>query len=111
MRRTTKLPDDSHIEELKGVQKKPNKSFVLFLCLNPRFWGRKLVLVGKIHFPSLFILWSKVEKRMENTKNDVLKKMSLFCVTKKTAPPILLNLSGYKYARRLGHISYERCDP
>ena len=54
---------------------------------------------------------------VEFNKNDVLKKV-LFLVLidskqfrmwpKKL---ILLNLSGYKYARRLGHISYERWDP
>ena len=32
-------------------------------------------------------------------------------VTKKTAPPILLNFSGYKYAGRLEPISDERWDP
>ena len=36
-----------------------------------KFWGRKLVLVGKIHFHSTFILMSKVEKRMKNIENDV----------------------------------------
>ena len=46
----------SIVDILKGVQKKPNKSLDLFLCLNPRFWDRKWVLVGKIHFSSLFIL-------------------------------------------------------
>ena len=50
---------------IKGDQKKPNKSFDKFLCLNPQFWGRKWILVDKIHFPSLFILWSKVKKRIK----------------------------------------------
>ena len=30
---------------------------------------------------------------------------------RKNAPPILLNFSAYKYARRLGHISCKRWDP
>ena len=40
--------------------------------------GRKWAPVGKIHFPSLFILWSKVEKRMEKIENDVLKNLCHF---------------------------------
>ena len=59
-------------------KKKPNKSFDLLLCLNRRFWGRKWVPIGKIHFPLLFILWSKVEKRIENIENGVLKKSVIF---------------------------------
>ena len=27
----------------------------------------------------------------------------------KLVPQVLLNLSGYKHAKRLGHISFERC--
>ena len=63
-------------------KKKPNKSFDKLLCLNPRFWGGKWALVGKIHFSSLFILWHKVEKRMENIENDILKKSAIFCAHK-----------------------------
>ena len=37
--------------------------------------GPKWALVDKIHFPSLYILWSKVEKRMENIEN----KLGLSC--------------------------------
>ena len=53
---------------IKGCSK---KSFYLFLCLNPQFLGRKWVQGGKIHFPLLFILWSKIEKRIENIENVV----------------------------------------
>ena len=43
---------------IQGDQKKLKKGFYKFL----QFWRRKWILVGKIYFPSLFILWSKVEK-------------------------------------------------
>ena len=59
---------------LKGEQKKPKKSFDLFLCLDPGFRGRKWVLAGKINF---FILWSKVKKQMENTKNSFMTSVFL----------------------------------
>ena len=56
---------------------------------------------------------------MENIEKDVLKKESFLALIivnnlgcdQKTAPPILLNFSGYNYARGLEHISYERWDP
>ena len=54
------------IYDIKGDKKKPNKSFYKFSIFGP-----KLILEGKMNFPSLFILWSKVEKRMENMKNDI----------------------------------------
>ena len=34
--------------------------------------------VGKIHFPSLVILWPKVKKRIENIENDILEKSIIF---------------------------------
>ena len=75
---------------IKGHKKKPNKSVDIFLCLNPRFWGQKWVLACKIHFPSLFILWSKVEKRIENIENDVLKKVSFLSFIKNISAIIVL---------------------
>ena len=74
----TMLHFENENVQLKGEQKKPHKSFDLFLCLNPRIRGRKWVLVDKIHFPSLLILWSKVKKQIENIENDVFIKKCQF---------------------------------
>ena len=37
--------------------------------LYDQFWGRKLVLVGKIQFQVTFILWLKIQKCLKNIEN------------------------------------------
>ena len=47
---------------------------------------------------------------MEKIENDVLIKVSFLSIMN-SAPPSLLNFSGCKHARWLGHISFQKWDP
>ena len=60
---------------IKGDKKKPNKSFDIFLCLNPRFRGQKWAQSVKFIFLHFLFYGPRSKKRMENMENDVLKKM------------------------------------
>ena len=48
------------------------------LCLNVRFGALKWVLVGKIQFQKIFVLWSNIQKRKENIENGDFKKSCIF---------------------------------